>query len=184
MSNKKSSSHSRRLYWIELIVYSSPNTFMPLLRKADRWAYAYHDLDKNDDGTWKEPHYHIIVHFENARSINACKRDILSTQNVLGKEITSVMGAYQYLWHENDLDKYQYDKSIVVSHNPVFWEGFLPDIRASDTTDFLEDLLNHVDMVTMAKRYGRDYMKNYRAYKDFVDEVEFQERLKNTYGVK
>lgn len=170
-----SKSKSKRCYWISLICYSAPNTFKPLLDISTHWAYAYHDLDVDKEGKLKEPHYHILVHFKQARSPNSCIRYILSKQNVFGEECVSPLGAFEYLFHKNDPDKYQYDKSIVITHNPVYWDRFLPDIRDRTNIDFVEDLFTGVDMLTMAKRYGRDYMKNYRAYEDFIDEVKFRQ---------
>lgn len=165
-----------RCYWHSLVVYSAPNTFKPLLDRATHWAYAYHDLDKDDDGELKPPHYHLLLHFKTACSVNSCIKYILSKQNVFGEECVSPHGAFEYLWHKNNPEKYQYDRSVVVTHNAVYWDRFLPDIRDRTNIDFIEDLLNGVDMVTMAKRYGRDYMKNYRAYEDFVEESKRRER--------
>lgn len=176
-SSTSKSTSSSRCYWHSLVCYSAPNTFRPLLDKACHWAYAYHDLDLDKYGNLKPPHYHILVHFKQARSLNSCKKYVLSTQNVFGEECRSPLGAYEYLWHKNDADKYQYDKSIVVCHSPLYWDKFLPDIRDRTNIDFIEDLFNGVDMVTMAKRYGRDYMKNYRSYEEFLDEAKRRERL-------
>lgn len=173
---RKKIDNSRRCYWHSIICYSAPNTFKPLLDKAYHWAYAYHDLDTDDEGNPKPPHYHLLLHFKQARSLNSCRKYILSTQNVLGEECASPMGAYEYLWHKNDADKYQYDKSIVVCHSHLYWDKYLPDIRDRTNIDFIEDLTNGVDMITMAKRYGRDYMKNYRLYEDFVDEAKRREK--------
>ena len=50
----------------------------------------------------------------------------------------------------------------------------MPSVRDRTQTDFLEDLLQtdtDLDLREMAKKYGRDFIKNYRTYIEFRNEV-------------
>ena len=40
-----------------------------------------------------------------------------------------MQGAVQYLWHRNNPDKFQYDKSEVVAHNGFKYRQYLTDIE-------------------------------------------------------
>ena len=168
---KRLDDYRRRSTWFFLMTYSSPEEFQTLLDKSTHFAYAYHDKDDN------EPHYHVLVHFESARTGYACIKDIKSSSNTFLEEASNPVACYEYLTHKNDLDKYQYTDDIIISHNPVYWKNYLPSVRdrpkADLEADFLEDLISPdvLDLVYMAKKYGRDFIKNYRSYLDFRNEV-------------
>lgn len=165
----------KREVWWFVETYLHEDEFKYALSKATHWAYIYHDMDDC------EPHYHILLHYDNARSGNAVLRDFVGNQNSFIEKSVSPIASYEYLTHKNDPDKYQYCDSCIVSHNPVYWEHFLPDVRDRTQLDFLEDLLStkELDIVLMAKRYGRDFIKNYKAYMDFRHEVFIRERFNN-----
>lgn len=164
---KRDASYRRRSTWFFCMTYAKPCEFKFALEKATHWAYIYHDRDEN------EPHFHILLHFDNARTGFALLNDFHSTANTFIESKVSPVDSYEYLYHANHPDKYQYDKSLIVSHNPVYWEHFLPSVRDRTQTDFIEDLLNSsdLDLVYMAKKYGRDFIKNYRTYIEFRNDV-------------
>ena len=162
--------------WWFAETYLQENEFQYALSKASHWAYIFHDQDDN------VPHYHVLLHYENARSGSAVLKDFVGYQNTFVKRCEhGAVVCYEYLTHKNDPDKYQYNADRIISHNPVYWSHFIPDIRDRTDTDFIEDLLNSekLDYYKMAKKYGRDFMKNWRNYVDFRDEVLFQRRINN-----
>ena len=163
----------KRGVWWFLESYNSPSDFDYGLSKASHWAYIYHDCDLYDDGSLVAPHYHILLHYDNARSGLAVLRDFVGKQNTFVQRADSPVACYEYLTHKNDLDKMQYPDSRIVSHNPVYWEHSLPSVRDRTQADFIEDLLSddELDLVYMARKYGRDFIKNYRSYLDFRYEV-------------
>lgn len=168
MDEKTKKMYRKRCVWWFAMSYALPAEFANALNKADKYAYIYHDKDVDT-----EPHYHVLLHFENARSGFAVLKDFVSTQNTMLEAVTSPISSYEYLYHLNDPDKFQYDKSEIICHNPVFWEHFLPSIRDRNEVDFLDDLLNvyDFDLKDMAKKYGRDFIKNFRSYLDFRESV-------------
>lgn len=167
----------KRNVWWFAETYLEPCEFEYALSKATHWAYIYHDKDVSADGRLKEPHYHILLHYDNSRTGFAVLRDFVGRQNTFVKDVyknSSPVICYEYLTHDNDVDKYHYSKANIVSHNPVYWEHFLPSVRDRTQTDFLEDLLQtdtDLDLREMAKKYGRDFIKNYRTYIEFRNEV-------------
>lgn len=171
-----------RSYWWSCITYCQEQEFEFALSQSQHWAYIYHDCDEG-----KEPHYHVLLHFDYQKTGTAVLnyfRGFANTQvepcysNKKGE--VNPIGCYEYLTHKNDPDKYQYSSSRIVSHNPIYWEHFIPSVRDRTQTDFIEDLLssNELDIVYMAKKYGRDFIKNYKAYMEFRHEVKMFERFK------
>ena len=73
-------------------------------------AMIYHDKDVLEDGSPKEPHWHILAYFANAVSRKgACAAiDEICVGNVLGEPVKDVHGAYEYLVHKNNPEKAQY----------------------------------------------------------------------------
>ena len=162
----------RRCVWWFVETYVPSCDFEYALNKASHWAYIYHDRDKC------EPHYHVLLHYDNARTGYAVLKDFAHIQNSMAESTDSPVSCYEYLTHANDVDKFQYPSSDIVCHNPIYWEHFLPSVRDRTQVDFIDDLLNDddIDLSYMARKYGRDFIKNYKAYLDFRREVLFRER--------
>lgn len=53
------------------------------------------------------------------------------------KKVASLQGSVQYLWHRNNLEKYQYYKSEVIAHNGFRYRQYLTDDRV-DTDVILQ----------------------------------------------
>lgn len=115
----------------------------------DQWAYALHDKDKKEDGSLKDPHYHVVLRDVtssgdgspstvgavanklgiNSRWVQAGIKSLDSDGNPLEGRFK---GAVKYLIHGNKEDKlkgkYQYDRSIIVSNldlEKYFGESFV-----------------------------------------------------------
>lgn len=155
--------------------YLSPAEFHYALDKMSHWAYIYHDRDYKDDGTLKEPHYHIVARYSNFRTGFAVLKDFVGNQNSFCEKCKSLQASYDYLTHKNEPDKTLYDDIEIVHHNPVYWESFIPSVRDRTSLDLVEDLLSEsaLDLREMAKKYGRDFIKNYKAYLDFRETVKY-----------
>lgn len=79
-----------------------------------------HDKDKKEDGTLKKPHWHCIVHYENAVTENRVIKDFGNIGANCHYEAVSSKVAYEeYLTHSDghsldDQNKYKYDVNDVV----------------------------------------------------------------------
>lgn len=149
-----------------LVTYAKPEDFKPLLEECNKWAYIYHDRDK------KEPHYHIIAIFKNARYFNGIKELIQSTQNTLGEPIkTTIDQCYTYLTHSEEEDKVIYEeKEIVKSENFTIKEE-----KKDNITEILEDIINGETLRTLAIKYGKDFVKNVHKYIQYAEMMLRQE---------
>ena len=134
-------------------------------------AMIYHDRDVLADGSLKEPHWHILVYFANAVSLKgACAAiDEICVGNVLGEPVKDVQGAYQYLVHKNNPEKFQYCPSDIITWGD-FEKLIAEDKKEAQNEQFLMDLLS-LSRWEMACKYGRDYMKNYDSYRRFTEMI-------------
>lgn len=79
-----------------------------------------HDKDLDDNGNLKKPHYHCIVHYDNAVSINRVTKDFMNIGANSHYEGVSSKTAYEdYLTHSDgqsidDVNKFEYDKNDII----------------------------------------------------------------------
>ena len=143
--------------------------FAPLLNQCEHYAYIYHDKDG------VEPHFHILCVFKNPRALKGIQDTIKSDQNTLGEPVkSSLEEMYKYLTHERETDKVLYPKESVVCDSVSFWETLTAE-EGSITDSLIDDILQGLPLRLLARRYGRDYMRNYKAYIAFAQLVDAQE---------
>ena len=81
-----------------------------IVEKYPKYAYIKHDKDSD-----AETHYHYYVEFPNPRSLDSVARELKIPANML-EAVYSKKGILEYLTHENQPDKFHYDKSEIVSN--------------------------------------------------------------------
>jgi hypothetical protein len=87
--------------WIEQLI----NTGLPFV------VSPLHDKDVNPDETPKKPHWHVIISWNNTttyRSARVIAQTILCCP--LPQLLKAVEGAYRYLTHQDNPEKYQYSE--------------------------------------------------------------------------
>lgn len=151
------------------------------------FAYAHHDKDVNKDGTSKEPHTHVVLWLYNPSTVGRIRRWFRAVDSE-GKEITTtaqtckdVVFAYEYLWHRNDPDKYQYSKDIVTASDSSLFEKDDPDDNALNA---LNDILDGVSLLEVANRYGRDFIYHYKHMQALVGDILAQQEKRDLHGNK
>ena len=163
--------HSLRSRQWFLVTYNNEEDFKLLLESCVHWAYIYHNKDNN------EPHYHIICVFKNARAFNGVKSLVSGGQNTLGEIVrTSLTDCFSYLTHSEHSDKEQYCKLDIKCDNLLFWESLEQSENDSTTDSLIDDILSGLPLRLLARRYGRDFMRNCKAYLQFARMVLRQER--------
>ena len=70
-------------------------------------------------GDLKKPHIHFVVRFKNQRYASGVAKELRNKAGTVVTDATirkcfNLYKAYVYLWHQNDLDKYQYNPDEVV----------------------------------------------------------------------
>lgn len=94
--------------WIE----RCKDTFLPFA------ISPLHDKDINDDGTLKKPHYHCILCWPGpttSKRVLSFIRDEL--HQPYPQDLLSVVGYYEYFYHKNNPEKYQYDPDLIQTYN-------------------------------------------------------------------
>lgn len=131
------------------IVYpeSSPQNWRTILDEiGEKWIESpLHDKDVNElTGEPKKPHWHIIISFSNKKSYKQAKviSELLNAPEP--QRVVSLQGSVQYLWHRNNPEKYQYNKSEVVAHNGFKYRQYLTDVGV-DTDVILQEVINWIE---------------------------------------
>lgn len=174
-TNEKKQQPPRTRYF-SCIVYADPADIENdiILHEVFRsLAYIMHDKDTKEDGTPKEVHWHVLgvtPEKHTAHSISYALAHFPS--NVLVEACMNRARAWDYLIHKNDADKHQYSKQDIVYEAEA--KRCFHGLHA-DNAEFLDDLAS-LSMRDLAKTYGRDYMKNFRAYNDFMQTMNAEER--------
>lgn len=144
-------------------------------------AYAYHDKDVKEDGTLKEPHFHLILITYNAHSVSAIRRWFWGYVDSTGKEITTtaqicsdVFEMYDYLTHSTrkaiEDGKYQYEKDIVQTNDPKYFQGS-DESEFDSVTIATEMLLNGRKVRDLGKIFGRDFILHYNTIRQYANDV-------------
>lgn len=165
---------------------------------------AYHDKDVNDDGKPKIPHRHVNLWLYEPREekdvrnwFKRCQDTTGAVCNTLSNETYSAGAAHDYLTHSGSSDgeagKYQYDKRIIkvlcgdtstyitsktqteLRREKAAEQEARANAKADDIEQELEDIINGEPLRYMARRYGRDYIKNRKAYHEFASQMILQE---------
>lgn len=153
-------------------------------RQIRCYAYAYHDMDTKEDGSLKEPHFHIILITYNACTLSAIRRwfsgyvdkngDITTTAQIC----SDVFEMYDYLTHSTKeaiaSGKYQYDKSIVCCSDMDYFKAGLRS-NYDTVTLATEMLLKGISVREVGQIFGRDFILHYPAIKRYLTDVYLQE---------
>lgn len=115
-----------------------------------------HDKDLDPTGEPKKAHYHIILCFSGPTTYNSVKAITDGLQQPIPQPLESVRGYYRYLTHEDNPDKYQYNKSDITTCN-----GF-------DISDFVE--LTKSEVAKIIKEIQKAILAaDIREYCDLLD---------------
>lgn len=95
-----------------------------IVERYPKFAYIKHDKDQD-----AETHYHYYIEFPNPRSLDSVARELKIPSNML-EAVYSKKGILEYLTHENQPDKYHYDKSEIISNFDIADETQQVDLMA------------------------------------------------------
>lgn len=169
------------------------------MNQIDFYAYIYHDCDvytkdvyvdgviKHSHGELKVPHTHLVLMLKSWRYIKDIKSwfsyvDELGEQcSVLYREaVGTIADCLKYLDHSNAPEKYQYDKSLIVSYN-IDWDDIAKyddsDAPVDNTYDILCDMLSGEDLMTMVKKYGRDFVYHYNSFGMLAERINHRDNV-------
>ena len=103
------------------VVYpeSAPDDWKEILKlKGISFAVSpLHDKDVNPTGELKKAHYHIILSFTGPTTDKTVKQIMDELNQPLPIPLESVRGYYRYFTHQDNPEKYQYDKREIELYN-------------------------------------------------------------------
>lgn len=105
--------------------------------KPKRYALILHDKDVNEKGQQVEPHIHVMLSFDNARSINSVAKLLGDKAQYIEAWKGDSNNGYAYLIHatDNARTKYQYNISEVTANfdYPALMEKVTAEVKKADT---------------------------------------------------
>lgn len=185
---------STRAYSWDLVIYEIETDY--LLNKLDyltsiglvkHFAFIQHDNDKeiNESGVEvsKPLHTHLLIVFNQNVSVRQIKERILeyTQHNTFGQPLKDINGAYRYLTHKDDKDKYQYDDNLIISNDNYFSKPrdlLNPNKEVNEISQMIDDYLSNVGYRTMAIKYGKDFIKNFKSYQYYFELIRQEEGTK------
>lgn len=137
--------------------------------KAKRCALVVHNNDIKDDNTPAEEHIHMMMSFENARSINNVAKILGDKPQQIAKWNDKAENGFSYLVHatSGSQDKYQYDPADVIANfdYPAFLKQASIEVATSGKRQKASDLLDcfyagaisreEVEQTFSGSQYGR-----------------------------
>lgn len=156
-------------------------SYINSLDGMSKYGFTYyainHDKDVDSKGELKRSHLHIVLcsmkRLRVKQLLNILSDTfITNVENIQVQEVVSLCGSIQYLIHLNDLNKYQYDKSLIITNDESNLDGYLmevPSIAKLSTEKLvaliLDDKLNRVELM---KSIG---IGNYAHYRYVINDL-------------
>lgn len=126
---------TKKRYWT-FVLYpeSAPVNWREILQRTGLLVAIspLHDKDKNPDGEFKKPHYHIILCYEGPTTGSNVKSLVDELNQPIPLPIDSVRGLYRYFTHMDNPEKYQYDEKDITTLNGFNINDF-SNLSATDT---------------------------------------------------
>lgn len=154
----------RSIVGYTIIAYpeSMPDDWQLKLEKLPfGYCYALHDKDirVDDDGVIEQKKAHM--HFFFLGTVNQKQKNYISASlgvNIMGQPVRRASDMYDYLTHENALEKYHYSKEIIVHSSKWCQEEF--ETIASRDLDTADHAVEIIQIVRQA---------NITEYSDLMD---------------
>lgn len=160
------------------------------IKKYFEYAYILHDKDVFDDetethkvGDIKKPHYHVILNFKNARSIDKLKKE-------LGLNHIETCNFYyyaRYLIHKDSPRKFQYSEKDIITNMELRIHNALKrdyNSQEQDTRILLDFIYSHQNGSYITLKMLTDYAiqndclldlkKNINFYRYFIDDIGYR----------
>jgi hypothetical protein len=171
---------TKRYYTHCIVSYASLEEVQPLLEQAKHYAYVLHDKVVEDSSNGV--HYHIIATFEREKSFAWVRKQVHSDQNTFTEPLKGdVEDMLEYFTHKNEPEKGQYHDSIVYD-DYEYWKrrARTGDKEENKNDTFVDDLISSdFSIERMSRKYGRDFIKNYKSYLDARNAILFERGQNN-----
>lgn len=177
---KKENGRNRRGRLFSLITYASEKDIECVAsihaEQIRYWCYILHDKDLNEDGTIKEPHYHVLIDCYNANSESGVKKWFAWCKDKEGKHVNTLCEVGQdrcyltdYLTHKNEADKYHYEEIEIARYSDMLMiAGVKPRNDQENALNIIDDMLLGATYYELCRHYGREFIINCSRYEDMI----------------
>lgn len=108
--------------------------------------YILHDKDVKESGEEVEPHYHIVVKLQNAKTISALAKEFDIREERIEPVKKGLTRILKYLIHNGCEDKYQYDISEVKYNSISLYKKLEKSIiDDTDENEKVNDLIDYIN---------------------------------------
>lgn len=166
------------------VTYLTDEQVAEFCQRSDIMHYAYIKHDKDD----KAPHTHILLRFNNNRSLQSVTRifkeygkgkDNGKDVNTMVEIAEDLTASFDYLTHKNQPEKHQYEDDEVISDDVGYFRGIFssaPKNEENTAFQILMDMESGTSLRELARRYGREIIINFGRYNDFLLIMKERER--------
>lgn len=173
---------SKRIRNLGIILYPNDQSHMLALdfikHNFENYIYILHNRDLKENGENKDDHYHVILHFSNARKTSTLSKQ-LGVDEVYFYYIKSLNGQLRYLIHYDDDDKtrYQLDEVKGTLYMLSKFKKSLKDSQdeLSDVSQIYEFIVDNdiSDLQTLLEfvldnNFYSSFRRNYVMFKDLI----------------
>lgn len=171
---------NRRGRFFSLITYANANDIEKVAQihaeQIRYYCYILHDQDKKDDGTLKEPHYHILIDTYNANTESAIVKWFAWCADNNGEHVNTLCEVGQdraylcdYLTHSNDKEKHQYSETDIQRYSDMLMiSGVKPRNDQENALNIIDDMLRGASYYELMRHYGREFIINVTKYEDMI----------------
>lgn len=127
------------------------------------YAFIKHDKDIEEDGSLKEPHYHLFIKYKGATTFSAVQKQFPGAHIEMSQ---SVVASVQYLTHQNKPEKALYLGDDIITNNKEMLKRYLSIPRLEEFNKF--EIWDYVyadrmfSYTAFCIRFGVDQVKAYR----------------------
>lgn len=146
---------------------------------ADEWAYILHDQDKDDEGKLIRPHYHVMLHFKDAKTISRVAKIFDDEQQYIEIWHNTINNGYSYLIHEtsNAKNKHHYEPGEVTASfdfltriKKIRKQVKKPNRQAIE--EFIDDYSNQlITKDELQQKIGVLEMAKHKTLLDHIDDI-------------
>ena len=129
------------------IVYpeSAPKNWREILDETHmRWVESpLHDKDFNPDGTFKKPHWHVMLSADGPITLKAVEKIIEPLNVPAPQKVGSGRGMIRYFIHLDNPEKYQYSRDEIVAHGGADVESYF-ELTKTNKISVMKDIITYI----------------------------------------
>ncbi|MBQ3235767.1 MAG: hypothetical protein IJA97_06380 [Clostridia bacterium] len=176
--------NSIRTSWFDIVSYLSEEEIKDSCESLCPQAFSFctHDRDVDKDGNLKKLHTHIVLCFKTRKRALSLAHIFNTTELRAINTSVQLLGSYEYLIHQNEVDKVKYESSKRYVSNEQFFNDILLTScdGKDDTLSIIDNIITGVPTRKLVALYGRDFVYHFNQYKEVAMAIVSEERAKKS----